>query len=110
MTKDTLTDNLWMHRNVEIVKIGEGDFRYQMTQDEPYLSAATLDDAEMAIDDILADREQPSLEDMPESEPQPDDCPEDMPREDMDGDHDSAMASAGFGTDEDYGYFGGGED
>ena len=24
----------------------------------------------------------------------------------MDGDHDSAMASAGFGTDEDYGYFG----
>ncbi|NBR24647.1 MAG: hypothetical protein EBU08_12935 [Micrococcales bacterium] len=31
----------------------------------------------------------------------------------MDGDHDSAMASAGFGTDEDYGYAGddaGGED
>ena len=25
---------------------------------------------------------------------------------DMDGDHDSAMASAGFGTDEDYGYYG----
>jgi len=25
---------------------------------------------------------------------------------DMDGDHDSAMASAGWGTDEDYGYFG----
>jgi hypothetical protein len=24
----------------------------------------------------------------------------------MDGDHDSAMASAGWGTDEDYGYFG----
>ena len=24
----------------------------------------------------------------------------------MDGDFDSAMASAGFGTDEDYGYFG----
>lgn len=24
----------------------------------------------------------------------------------MDGDHDSAMASAGFGTDEDYGYHG----
>ncbi len=24
----------------------------------------------------------------------------------MDGDHDSAMASAGFGTDEDYGYYG----
>jgi hypothetical protein len=26
--------------------------------------------------------------------------------ESMDGDHDSAMASAGWGTDEDYGYFG----
>jgi hypothetical protein len=24
----------------------------------------------------------------------------------MDGDHDSAMTSAGWGTDEDYGYFG----
>lgn len=24
----------------------------------------------------------------------------------MDGDHDSAMRDAGFGTDEDYGYFG----
>lgn len=30
-----------------------------------------------------------------------------LPGEEMDGDHDSAMASAGFGTDEDYGYFGG---
>lgn len=27
--------------------------------------------------------------------------------ESMDGDFDSGMASAGFGTDEDYGYFGG---
>jgi uncharacterized Zn finger protein (UPF0148 family) len=27
--------------------------------------------------------------------------------DDMDGDHASALASAGFGTDEDYGYFGG---
>ena len=31
----------------------------------------------------------------------------DMPNEDMDGDHASALASAGFGTDEDYGDFGG---
>jgi len=30
-----------------------------------------------------------------------------LPGEDMDGDHASALASAGFGTDEDYGYFGG---
>lgn len=27
-------------------------------------------------------------------------------RDDMDGDFDSAMASAGYGTDEDYGYYG----
>ena len=31
---------------------------------------------------------------------------ESMLHEAMDGDHDSAMASAGFGTDEDYGYYG----
>jgi hypothetical protein len=30
----------------------------------------------------------------------------DEPDESMDGDFDSAMASAGFGTDEDYGYYG----
>lgn len=29
-----------------------------------------------------------------------------LPGEDMDGDFDSAMTSAGFGTDEDYGYYG----
>jgi len=36
------------------------------------------------------------------------DVQEDEPEidESMDGDHDSAMASAGFGTDEDYGYYG----
>jgi hypothetical protein len=26
--------------------------------------------------------------------------------DDMDGDHESGLASAGFGTDEDYGYYG----
>lgn len=31
-----------------------------------------------------------------------DDCP-------MDGDHDSALASCGWGTDEDYGYYGEGD-
>ncbi len=30
----------------------------------------------------------------------------DQPDDSMDGDFDSAMASAGLGTDEDYGYFG----
>ena len=33
-----------------------------------------------------------------------DDC--DDYDESMDGDHDSAMESAGWGTDEDYGYYG----
>lgn len=32
----------------------------------------------------------------------------DMPNEDMDGDHQTALRDAGFGTDEDYGDFGGG--
>lgn len=31
---------------------------------------------------------------------------DDFYNEDMDGDHDSAMRDAGFGTDEDYGYYG----
>lgn len=34
------------------------------------------------------------------------DCPEDYYDDSMDGDHESALASAGFGTDEDYGYDG----
>ena len=34
------------------------------------------------------------------------DYEEDNYDDSMDGDHDSAMASAGFGTDEDYGYYG----
>jgi hypothetical protein len=36
-----------------------------------------------------------------------DDSPENDIDESMDGDFDSAMTSAGLGTDEDYGYFGG---
>lgn len=31
---------------------------------------------------------------------------DDGPDESMDGDHESALASAGFGTDEDYGHYG----
>lgn len=34
----------------------------------------------------------------------------DAPDESMDGDHESALASAGFGTDEDYGDYGAGGD
>lgn len=37
------------------------------------------------------------------------DVEDDEPEDGMDGDHDSAMASAGWGTDEDYGHFGGEE-
>lgn len=33
-------------------------------------------------------------------------CYDEEWNDDMDGDFDSAMTSAGFGTDEDYGYFG----
>ena len=39
-----------------------------------------------------------------------DDYHEDDYNDSMDGDHDTAMRDAGWGTDEDYGYFGGGED
>lgn len=38
--------------------------------------------------------------------PQAEECSYD---ESMDGDHQSALASCGWGTDEDYGYFGGDE-
>lgn len=34
----------------------------------------------------------------------------DIPDDDMDGDHESALASAGFGTDESYGDYGGADD
>jgi hypothetical protein len=46
---------------------------------------------QMVYDVIQYDTEQPDWEDYDDS---------------MDGDHDSAMTSAGFGTDEDYGYYG----
>lgn len=54
----------------------------------------------------IGEPEPPSEEDMEdmaaEYEPQPDDS--------MDGDHESALRDAGFGTDEDYGSYGGGGD
>jgi hypothetical protein len=37
------------------------------------------------------------------------DIDQDFMDDSMDGDFDSAMTSAGYGTDEDYGYFGGDE-
>ena len=40
----------------------------------------------------------------------PNDCRDDYYDDSMDGDFDSAMRDAGFGTDEDYGLFDSGED
>jgi hypothetical protein len=61
-------------------------------------------------DEILTDEQ---VRDLLDSEDEMDwednqDWEDDMPPEDMDGDHTSALASAGFGTDEDYGCFDGG--
>lgn len=46
----------------------------------------------------------------PEPEPEPESDPEPDFDDPMDGDHETALASCGWGTDEDYGYYGGGED
>lgn len=55
---------------------------------------------------VLLDRLQERLdEQLQEEDDLPSDAFEDW-RDDMDGDFDSGMASAGFGTDEDYGDFG----
>jgi len=35
---------------------------------------------------------------------------DEYPEDAMDGDHETALRDAGFGTDEDYGYYGGGDD
>jgi len=45
-------------------------------------------------------------------EPENDSCLDDYtePDESMDGDMETGLASAGFGTDEDYGYFGGNDE
>lgn len=54
------------------------------------------DDADFDYDHSFEDAEDAWLDDADFDDP-------------MDGDFDSGMASAGFGTDEDYGYFGGDE-
>jgi len=43
--------------------------------------------------------------DDPGPDPENEDNYESDPPDDMDGDHESGLASAGFGTDEDYGRF-----
>lgn len=69
---------------------GESEFRNEMTV-EPHEGDEGL---EMAYEDRTHVEDGETVE----------------PDESMDGDFDSGMASAGFGTDEDYGYYGGGEE
>jgi len=72
----------------------EADFRDEITaRSDEYDPAANPDAAVEA--------------DGPEDE---DTVMETEPDESMDGDFDSGMASAGMGTDEDYGYYGGDEE
>lgn len=63
------------------------------------------DDMENPADVIREDLGTPCEE--PMEDMGDDDCDVD---DSMDGDHDSAMESIGWGTDEDYGYYGGDDD
>lgn len=49
-------------------------------------------------------------QDYPEPEEPEGEEPSDAEGDAMDGDHESALRDAGFGTDEDYGYFGENDD
>jgi hypothetical protein len=64
----------------------------------------------MAMDehDMMAEQQLYPWLDDPSCDPSCDASDEDnYCDESMDGDHDSAMESCGWGTDEDYGYYGG---
>jgi hypothetical protein len=80
----------------------ESEFRNEMTVEsqevapDEHLEMAYEDRTHLDENDEMVDEDDPNEND--------------EPNEDMDGDFDSGMASAGFGTDEDYGYYGGGED
>jgi len=98
MTIKQIRSNVWQYRDCEIVQHGANDFRYDL---EPINGnegiegeAPTLEDAQRDIDTEYAMGEDARY----------------CPSEAMDGDHDSAMASAGFGTDEDYGCYDSGSD
>ena len=93
-----------------------GDAEYNMNEqdhdDEAAMNAHILGD-DLGWDDNF---DGPIGDDLPEIEldldldDEDEDGPDLLPGEDMDGDFDTGMASAGFGTDEDYGYYGGDED
>ncbi len=77
-----------------------------MTADHNDFLDAAENDNEITLADLAHD------EDLDE-ELEECDCPHCYDEADpggMDGDHESALASAGWGTDEDYGYFGGDDD
>lgn len=76
--------------------IAQGD--YQGAADEVYGSYTDKDGDEPRGLEPYIDDLQVEFEALGDSDSEPDDS--------MDGDHDSAMASAGFGSDEDYGYYG----
>ena len=62
-----------------------------------------------ADEDVIP--EPPEMDDdlSPSDDPEDEDSYDEYPEDDMDGDAESALASCGWGTDEDYGYFGGDE-
>lgn len=78
----------------------ESNLRDEMTvRSDEYDPTANPSDETEPMDPVDAAEERDELEML-----------RDEPDESMDGDFDSGMASAGMGTDEDYGYYGGGEE
>jgi hypothetical protein len=63
-------------------------------------------DKDQLIRDLLLWMSESDVEDFAAHSGLFDDEDEAEPDDSMDGDHDSAMASAGWGTDEDYGHYG----
>jgi hypothetical protein len=68
-----------------------------------------MDEHDMHMESILWPWIDDESLDVVDYDPSCDPSDEDNYDESMDGDHDSAMESCGWGTDEDYGYFGGDE-
>jgi hypothetical protein len=71
---------------------------------DPEAFSQDFEELQALLAGLHSEPEQDEDEDMDEDEVEyfEDDCP-------LDGDAESALASAGFGTDEDYGYYGGEE-
>lgn len=67
------------------------------------LAAETMAEAVAEVTHLAAMGQYPEASILPEGEEEVEYCYDDI----MDGDMDSALASAGWGMDEDYGHFGG---